>query len=191
MAKGSKKTKKTTLIQWLFFIIVPLILTISIVLIILSITGAEPVNKVKEFANHIPVINQFVTTEEEATIEELERQYQIQVTDLESDVATAEADLLAKQVEIDQLEQEIARINRQIEDLIDELDSNVDQSELISKMINTYQEMAPANAAEIIHNMTDVNVILILQDIDEVQRAAILSALDPKRAADLTEQLLN
>lgn len=191
MTKEPNTRKKTSFIQWLLLIIIPLVLAISILFITLSLLGMEPVNKFKEFANQIPVVNQWVTTEEEVEIERIEAKYQNQINELENEKSRLEGDLAAKQSEAEQLEQELVRLNFQIEELILESSNEVNQEEMISKMIDTYDEMAPANAAAIISNMNQANSILILQDIEETQRAAILSAMDPEIAAQLTEQLLN
>src|SRR5690625_4229549 len=191
MTKEPNNRKKTSFIQWLLLIIIPLVLAISILFITLSLLGMEPVNKIKAFANQIPVVNQWVTTEEEEEIERIEAKYQNQIDELENENSRLEGDLAAKQSEVEQLEQELVRLNFQIEELILESSNEVNQEEMISKMIDTYDEMSPTNAAAIISNMNQANSILILQDIEETQRAAILSAMDPEIAAQLTEQLLN
>jgi len=185
MTKEPNNRKKTSFIQWLLLIIIPLVLAISILFITLSLLGMEPVNKIKAFANQIPVVNQWVTTEEEEEIERIEAKYQNQIDELENENSRLEGDLAAKQSEVEQLEQELVRLNFQIEELILESSNEVNQEEMISKMIDTYDEMSPTNAAAIISNMNQANSILILQDIEETQRAAILSAMDPEIAAQL------
>lgn len=194
MAKNpnqSSESKKTSFLQWVFLIIIPLILVISITFIVLSLLDLNPIDKAKEFANHIPVVNQFITTEEEDELERKERRYQNQIDDLESEVAILESDLIVETTEVDRLNQEIARLNNQLENFTEESSVEEELDDNLTKLIDTYQEMAPRNAASILANMSDSIAIGILREIDEEQRAAILSAMDPENAAMLTEQLLD
>lgn len=191
-SRQDNQNKKISLIQWLFLIIIPLILAISIAFIILSILDLNPGAKVKEFANQIPVINQFVTTEEEAEIERKENQLQNQITALKTDKSGLESDLSAQEAEIDQLNQEIVRLTHQLEQLLESEDQVNQQSEDGFKIvIDTYQEISAKSAAQILTNINNSDAVRILAELDEDLRAAILSALDPESAALFTEQLLN
>ncbi|WP_440895310.1 MotE family protein [Amphibacillus sp. Q70] len=189
----NSESKKISFLQWIFLIIIPLILAISITFIVLSLLDLNPIDKAKEFANHIPIINNFVTTEEEEELERKERQYQNQIDDLESEMAILESDLIVKTTEVDQLNQEITRLNNQLDNLREESSEEEEEGldDNLTKLIDTYQEMAPKKAAPILANMSDPIAIGILREIDEAQRAAILSAMDPENAAAFSEQLLD
>lgn len=194
MAKRQdNQNKKISLIQWLFLIIIPLILAISIAFIILSILDLNPGAKVKELANQMPVINQIVTTEEEAAIERKENQLQNQITALKSDKSGLEADLSAQEVELNQLNQEIERLSHLLEQSLNDNESQVEleSQDGLKIVIDTYQKMSAKSAAQILTNMKNADAIRILAELDEELRAAILSALDPESAANFTEQLLN
>ncbi len=194
MAKRQdNQNKKISLIQWLFLIIIPLILAISIAFIILSILDLNPGAKVKELANQIPVINQIVTTEEEAAIERKENQLENQITALKSDKSGLEADLSAQEVELNQLNQEIERLSHLLEQSLNDNESQVEleSQDGLKIVIDTYQKMSAKSAAQILTNMKNADAIRILAELDEELRAAILSALDPESAANFTEQLLN
>ncbi|MBU5594960.1 hypothetical protein KQI76_07260 [Amphibacillus sp. MSJ-3] len=193
ISNQSNETKKITFLQWIFLIIIPLILAISIVFIVLSLLDLNPIDKTKEFANKIPVINHFVTTEAEGEFERKEKQYQKRINELESEIEILESDLIISSTEVDQLTQEMARLNKQVENFKDEspIEDEGDEDNQITALIDTYQEMAAKKAAPILTNMSNSVALSILQGIDEEQRAAILSAMDPEHAAKLTEQLLD
>lgn len=192
-ARQGNQNKKVRFTQWLFLIIIPLILAISIAFIILSILDLNPGAKIKEVANQIPVINQMVTTEEEAESERREDQLHSQITTLKTDKAELEANLSAQELELDQLNQEIVRLNHLLEQTLADNDLQVEQESGsgLKIVIDTYQEMSAKSAAQILANMNNADAIRILRDLDEDLRAAILSALDPESAANFTEQLLN
>lgn len=194
MAKGQdNQTKKISFLQWLFLIIIPLILAITITFIILSILDLKPGAKVKEFANQIPVVNQWVTTDEEAEIERRENILQNQITTLEQDKLDLETNLSIQEAELDQLNQEIARLTHQLEQALTEAESQVQQEldDGLNKVVNTYQEMSAKNAAQILAELNHAEAVQILAKLDEEQQAAILSALDPETAASYTRLLMN
>ena len=194
MAKGQdNQTKKISFLQWLFLIIIPLILAITITFIILSILDLKPGAKVKEFANQIPVVNQWVTTDEEAEIERRENILQNQITTLEQDKLDLETNLSIQEAELDQLNQEIARLTHQLEQALTEAESQVQQEldDGLNKVVNTYQEMSAKNAAQILAELNHAEAVQILAKLDEEQQASILSALDPETAASYTRLLMN
>ncbi|GAA4060075.1 MotE family protein [Amphibacillus indicireducens] len=194
MAKGQdNQTKKTSFLQWLFLIIIPLILAITITFIILSILDLNPGAKVKEFANQIPVVNQWVTTDEEAEIERRENILQNQITTLEQDKLDLETNLSIQEAELDQLNQEIARLTLQLEQALTEAESQVQQEldDGLNKVVNTYQEMSAKSAAQVLAELNHAEAVQILAKLDEEQQAAILSALDPETAASYTRLLMD
>src|SRR5699024_5733908 len=128
MARGQdNQNKKISFLQWLFLIIIPLILAISIAFIILSILDLDPGAKIKEFANQIPVINQLVTTDEEAEIDRREKVLQNQITTLEQDKLDLEETLSIQEAELNQLNQEIVKLTHQLEQALAEDESQVQQ----------------------------------------------------------------
>lgn len=194
MARGQdNQNKKISFLQWLFLIIIPLILAISIAFIILSILDLDPGAKIKEFANQIPVINQLVTTDEEAEIERREKVLQNQITTLEQDKLDLEETLSIQEAELNQLNQEIVKLTHQLEQALAEDESQVQQEldDGLNKVIDTYQKMSAKSAAQILVEMNNADAIQILTELDEEQQAAILSALDPATAATLTKLLLD
>ena len=194
MARGQdNQNKKISFLQWLFLIIIPLILAISIAFIILSILDLDPGAKIKEFANQIPVINQLVTTDEEAEIERREKVLQNQITTLEQDKLDLEDNLSIQEAELNQLNQEIVKLTHQLEQALAEDESQVQQEldDGLNKVIDTYQKMSAKSAAQILVEMNNADAIQILTELDEEQQAAILSALDPATAATLTKLLLD
>ncbi|MBM7540573.1 MotE family protein [Amphibacillus cookii] len=186
-----KEKKKTNVLQWLFLILVPLVLAIVILFIVLSMLGMDPIGKTKAFANSIPVVSNWVTTDEEAEIERKQRQYESKIESLEEEITAMESDLSSKNSEIDHLNQEIVRLTAQIEDSIEEDGEDETEVENLAKLIESYDEMNPANAAVILSNSSNQVALAILQEIDDAHRADILSAMDPEQAATFTEQLLD
>lgn len=193
MVQTEKKTKKTKTgaFQWLIFIIVPLIFALIITFIILSLMGIDVVNKSKEVASQIPFVENLVTTEEDAEQERKEEQFQKQIESKDKEIADLIASSSGYQLEIDQLNQEIVKLTKQLEVIDEELNDVEQVNENLEKLTKSYQEMNPGNAANILASIDEDVAVSILQDIKDEQRGSILSAMDPEVAALLTELLLD
>ncbi|SDB88660.1 Flagellar motility protein MotE, a chaperone for MotC folding [Pelagirhabdus alkalitolerans] len=188
---NNEKPKRANLIQWLFLILVPLVLVVVIMVILFSLLDIDPVARTREFANSVPIVNQWVTSEEEEEFERRENRYINQIDELEQEIDQLEAELMSKSSEVDDLNQEIVSLNQQIEDLLDDAESEEELDANFDQLVMSYQEMAPANAANILSNASNQVVVRILESLEGEQRADILSAMEPELAAEITEQLMN
>lgn len=169
---------------------ISLIIIIAIIFTVLSLFDLNPMAKVKDFASEIPVINQFLVTEEELGLERQEQQYQSQISHLEEEITILESEVMVKTREVDELNQEVTKLNHQIENLHNEAEVDEPAEDNVKKLLETYQEMSPKSVALIITELSQPDALTILQAVDEGQRGDILSALDPETAAAYTEQLL-
>lgn len=194
MAKSEqiKKTeKKTGIFQWFFVIIIPLIFAGIITFIVFSLMGIDVIDKSKEFINQIPVVGQYVTTEEEAELERKEQRFVEQLNTKDEEINSLESQLVDYQLEIDQLNQEIVKLTKQLEILDEETQEDDPVDENLEKLTKTYQEMRPQSAAVIMASLDENVAIMILQELNDEQRGSILSEMNPETAAQLTEMILD
>lgn len=189
--KQDKKKKKPSFFQWLFVIIIPLLFALLITFIILSLLGIDVVNNSKEIVSGIPFVGNLVTTEEEAELERIEERYQQQIETKDLKISELEAEVTGYELEIDQLNQEIVLLTRQLDDINEELEHSTQINENLERLTISYQEMPPQSAANILSNLNEAVAVVILQELDDQHRGAILSVMDPESAAELTELLLD
>lgn len=195
MAKiEQEEKKKMNPILWtLFAIIIPLIIVIVIISIILGIAGFNVIDWAKEKGSEIPVISNFVSTDEERDAsQELERmttalnsrdeeieQLNVQISDLEANVTDLEQEILRKEQIIDS------------SDTVNAEKEPAETDDRIKEVAKTYEEMKSANAAAILELMEQDEVITILQEMPNDVRGNILQAMDAEKAAKITKLLMN
>ncbi|MBN6204956.1 hypothetical protein JYK21_00710 [Ralstonia pickettii] len=195
MAKTEQNEKrKMNPVLWILFaIIIPLIIVIVIISIILGIAGFNVIDWAKEKGNEIPVVSNFISSDEELDkAQEIERmttalksrddeieQLNIQISDLEANIADLEQEILRQEQIIDSSEEVSAE------------QEPTEPSDRIKQIAKTYQEMKSAKAAEILELMEQDEVIIILQEIPNDVRGEILQAMDAESAAAITRLLMN
>lgn len=69
-------------------------------------------------------------------------------------------------------------------------DASAEEKALMDELIRTYQEVSPRRAALIVARLRDDLAVELLKKLPQDARASILSKLDPKRAATITEKLV-
>jgi flagellar motility protein MotE (MotC chaperone) len=68
-------------------------------------------------------------------------------------------------------------------------EATLNEDILIKELKNTYQEMSPRRAAQIIARLPDNLAVDLMKQLPQDTRASILEKMDPKRAARITENL--
>jgi flagellar motility protein MotE (MotC chaperone) len=177
-------------LQWfLFLIVIPLLFTITIALIVLTIAGVNVFELSKEYSSKIPLLSKWTQTEEAPSINE----YQSKVIDLEAEIKDREA-LVAKLEDIiESRDQEIQNIElekQRLEDEIKELRAVQEEDKRAFKdIIKTYETISPKKAAPILTSLSDEEAVKILSNIKADTLAKILEQMEPEDAARLTQKL--
>lgn len=182
--------------------LIPIIFTIVLVGVLLMLFNLNVRNGVLDVANKIPIVKDWVPDRElspeeqkkkdlkdqeesnEATVQELKKQLAETEEALQemSEQKTAQeekADQLEAQ--LDEMETEAAAVEQ-----AEEEDSYIEQIQELAKM---YADMSPSKAAPIMQNLTMEEMVLMLGEMKNSNRVAILEKMDPKIAAEATMHL--
>ncbi|WP_226528286.1 MotE family protein [Metabacillus niabensis] len=183
-------------LQWFFFVIfIPVVFTLTLVLIILSVAGFDVIGKAKSMITNIPVVENLVNKEkenpDETAIAVKEQETQGENKKLEKTIeeqanmiSALESDVGAKEKEVQKLTQEISSLEKQIEEIAKAEEES--KSRDIGKL---YDNMSSKKAAEIIPNLTQDDALLILSSLDDKQVADILSKMSVEDAVKFTNLL--
>lgn len=184
--------------QWFFFVIlIPIIFTVTLVVIILSVAGFDVFGKSKAVLAEIPVIEKLfkdekqdtindreIVAQETATQKEAKKQREQTIEGQATMIGALEKDVSMKEKEILTLNQEIKSLETQIEEIKEaDLEKN---SKDIAKL---YDNMSSKKAAEIIPNLNEEDAILILTSLDDRHLADILSKMAVDDAVKYTNLL--
>ncbi|WP_169908378.1 MotE family protein [Metabacillus halosaccharovorans] len=190
------KKQEYSKLQWFFFVIfIPVVFTLTLVLIILSVAGFDVIGKAKSTITSIPVVENLVNKEkenpDELVIAEKEQETQEENKKLEKTIeeqatmiSALESDVGAKEKEAQKLTQEISSLEKQIEEIAKAEEES--QSRDIGKL---YDNMSSKKAAEIIPNLTQDDALLILSSLDDKQVADILAKMSVEDAVKFTNLL--
>jgi flagellar motility protein MotE (MotC chaperone) len=184
--------------QWFFFVIlIPTIFTATLVLVILSVAGFDVLGKTKTLIAEVPVIEklfkddkQETTTDAEVAVKEATQQkdekekLEKTIEEQSSIIGALENDVMIKEKEIQNLNQEINSLETQIEEINNAKSEN--KSKDIAKL---YDNMTSKKAAEIIPNLNEADAMLILTSLDDKQVADILTKMTVDDAVKYTNLL--
>jgi flagellar protein FlbB len=180
--------------QWFFFVIfIPMIFTLTLVGVILSVAGFDVLGKAKSTLKEIPVVEKLFKEEEEtaATSQDLKEEAQKEeINKLEETVeeqsvmiTALEKDLTNKEKEVQTLTQEINSLEKQLEEIKKtETETDTQKKDIAS----LYDNMSSKKAAEIIPNLSQEDALLILTSLDDKQVADILAKMTVEDAVKYT-----
>lgn len=194
MEKSKKKSMNPFL--WIVFaIIIPLIIVSTLTVFILNMAGVDVTGWFKNTASNIPVVSNFITTEEEQAVED-------EIKKLTEMIEEKDLEIARLQTISEDLEMTISRLNQQILKLENEIASRdelaeqeeeleVENNESLKQIVSSYESMKTKQAAIIIQNLENDLAIDILKELPNDRRGKILEAMDPERVAELTKLFVN
>lgn len=186
------------------FLMIPIIFTLVLLGVLLTLFNMDIRNNVLGVANKIPFVEKLVpdpavspaqneeqTAEEqvassETTIKELKAQLSRQAADLQKvadEKAAQETQVKALQSQIDGME-EAAAVTE--EDAVSEEDAYQKQ---VADLAKLYAGMKASKAAPIMENLTTEEMVQIFSVMNNASKTAILEKMTPKTAADVSIKL--
>ncbi|MBW7650282.1 MotE family protein [Anoxybacillus sp. ST4] len=190
-----EETKKTSKLQWFLFVVfIPLLFTISVALLILTFSGINVFEQGKKYAGQLPFISQWVEGTEANEKKKLQEQLvELKATIVEKEKQLKKANdvLKEKEAEIDALQQEIARLQAEKEQVQEPTTTPPAEQTNTPRVdvVKMYETMSPRKAAEIIPQMSDQEAVNLLSKLKTDKVAAILEKMDAQNAAKYTSLL--
>ncbi|WP_226665694.1 MotE family protein [Metabacillus litoralis] len=181
--------------QWFFFVVfIPIVFTITLVVVILSVAGFDVLGKTKTALQKVPVVENLFkeekqvepsdTDKQSALKEEENKELEKTIEEQTTMISALEKDVTIKEKEIQKLNQDINSLEKQLEDI------TTSQSENKTKDIGKlYDNMTSKKAAEIIPNLSQEDAMLILTSLDDKQVADILAKMPVEDAVKFTNLL--
>lgn len=190
---------------FLFVIIIPLIFAILVIAIVLSLTGSNVFEKVKDISNTVStqVFHNSGKQQDKTTTAQFEKE----IVDLEAEIKDKEAEIKSLQNIVDtrdqtiqQAEAEKQQLQKQLNDLQKAKSSNQNTSSGVgqanqgtmnssSEVAKTYEAMSPKKSAPILAQMSDADSVGILANLKPETVAKVLEQMNPADAARLTKLL--
>ena len=191
--KKQKKDKMNPLLWFLFAIIIPGIVVITVTTIILSIAGINVVDWAKKAGSNIPVVSSLVT-EDEKTGNQQEKRTNVVNEKKDEEIAALNEEISNLETTVENLERDIIKLENREEseqNAKKETDGEDEAEDAVKKTASSFRKMDKKQAALIFQSLDKETAIAILQELSNNVRGEILEAMDPKMAADFTQQLMN
>ncbi|MFM9277316.1 MotE family protein [Paenibacillus jiagnxiensis] len=198
-------------VERLLFFLIPIVFTIVLVVVLLTLFNTDFKNGLLKTADKIPLVKNWVpapdlTPEEQkaadkkaqaessgATIEKLKSELSRQEAELKQTAAAkAEQDKKVQELEAQlqntKAEQEAAAAAAAAANSGTDQDPYLKQIKNLSSM---YETMSPSKAAPILSNLTNPEIVQLLTYMAPENQSKILAKMDPQKAAEITMDLKN
>lgn len=195
--KKQSKTKSNPILWFLFAIIVPLIVAITIIIIIFTVAGFNVMGWAKSTVNHIPVVSSVVKTDKEKSEQRTEETFTGEIVKKDKKIDELTTNVTDLETTIDQLKQDIIKLENAekttntIKDKADDKSEKKEKNSSLKSMIESFEVIDPEQSALILQDLEEETVIKILQRLPGEVRAEIFEELDPKKAAQYTKAYLD
>ncbi len=200
-ALEEKEEKKYGKFQWFVMVIlIPLIFTITLALIIMTIAGINVFDKAKEYGQHVPFVSQFIPGSKDYEIKNLkkrEAELKATIAENEKQIKQLEGSSKNKQTEVDKLNKQIKTLNAKLKNIGDGEDGstgsiqlpNSKKKQTLDDIVKSFENMSAGNAASIIPQLPDEDAVTILSSLKVPTLTALLEKMPPKDAAKYTALL--
>ncbi|WP_342561507.1 kinesin [Paenibacillus sp. FSL R7-0345] len=189
------------------FLMIPIIFTLVLLGVLLTLFNMDIRNKALEVANKIPVVNQWIpdpAVEPGSEAAEKEAaQSEEQAASSESTIKELKAQLAEKDAQLKQVNEEKTAQTTQVEAMqkqIDSMKAEAAAAEAATEEVDPYQDkvtelaklysgMKASKAAPIMENLTTEEQVQILSAMNTASKTAILEKMDPGKAAEVSIKL--
>lgn len=190
LPKMEQNEKSGKLKNFFLLGVIPTLFAVLVLLVVLTFSGINIFDKAGELGRKIPVIGDKLVRDEEESRKQLEKELaelRGQLKDREMEIQRLKNALSEKDEEIESVLLEKERLEKQIDERLDEQEEGKAD---FREIVRTYENMSAKRAAPIISNMSDMEAIKILSHLRPEKRAAILEKMAPEQAAKYTEMFL-
>ena len=179
-----KQNEKSSKFVWFLLVIaVPAVFAVTVFGIVLSFMGVNVIEEAKNTGKKIPIVKNVLNDAAPAVTvsQNTEKQWKDKFEEQEEYIKILSADLQKKEKEVTTLKSDIALLEKQVEDA--DTSVKADENGQLKKL---YEAMSAKDAAAVMSEMNNNEVLSILTLLQAESQAAILAKLDAKRAAELT-----
>lgn len=191
--------RKHNRLEWFFYIILlPIGFTLALTGILMTLLGYDVINPVLKIGNKIPYVEKVLPDGKMDPAESpIQPSAEQQIAELNQQIAALNEEIQQKQSEVEaaRKEQELVvenekKLKQEIIDLQKQMEekriNDQERKNKINELAKLYTTMSAGKAAPILENLSMEEGVLVLAAMKPDERAAIVSKMNPKKAADLT-----
>ncbi|MEC5422691.1 hypothetical protein QGM71_04175 [Virgibacillus sp. C22-A2] len=190
--KIKNEKKKTNPFLWfLFAIVIPGVIAITLAVIIFTLAGVDIGDWVKKKGSDIPVISSIISAPEEESVQRDDERVQNTIDNKDEEIQELNQEVSDMKATIEALELEIVKLERNATEIDDNQDENLQGSDKVKSISSSFKDMDNEQAALIIQNLDNDTALAILSELSNKVRGEILEAMNTEAAAELTRLFIN
>lgn len=191
--KTNDSKKMNPVLWFLFVIVIPLVVLITLTIFILSIAGISVMDWAKDKANDLPVVSSILKEDAEPLSYGNEKQLQANNSSKNAEIEELNQHIQEMEATIEQLEHEVVKLENNPNDKHSPVNDEADRADNdpIKSVSSSFKDMDKQQAALIIQRLEKDTAVSLLKEVSNKVRGSILEAMDPKVAAELTQLFIN
>lgn len=183
------------------FLMIPIIFTLVLLGVLLTLFNMDIRNNVLQVANKIPVLEKWVpdppgdpadsnqqSEKQEASSEKTIKELKAQLAQQEENLKIVTDEKVAQEAKVKALESQIEKMKTEAEEVTAEETEDPYQKQ-VTDLAKLYAGMKASKAAPIMENLTTEEMVQIFSVMNKASKTAILEKMDPQKAADVTIKL--
>ncbi len=180
--------------RFLYIFLIPLIFTLILTGVLLSLFGYDVKETLLKVGHSIPIVGSVVPAPPPTPVP------QTDVSGEAADVDALKADLLQKEAELSKIKEESQQKDKTIEDLHNQLEQMQSESAekgqtdeeyqtQLRRLADIYTNMTPSKAAPILERLTMPELVLVLSQMKQDAQSNVLAKMNPQIAAEASIQM--
>lgn len=195
--------KKMNPIIWLLCaIVIPIVVALTLLIIILSVSGVDVGGWAKQTGKNIPVMGALIpaddaaddkTNNDKALIAENEKK----LARKDEDIQSLSDEVNSLKTNLEDLEQENVKLEHQLEEKDEESEqedeeekTEHDSQDALTSLSQSFKDMSPKQAAQILQELDEDTAVSLLKKLPTDVRGDILGKMNSEMAAKMTELYL-
>ncbi|MDP4097541.1 kinesin [Paenibacillus sp. P96] len=194
-------------IERVLFFLIPIVFTIVLVGVLLTLFNMDFRSSLLQTANKIPLVKNWVPDPKPASEEQKAADKKAQADSSEATIKKLKSELSQQETELKQTaaakaerDQKVQELEKQLQNAKAEQEaaaaatSEADEDPYLKQIKNLssmYEEMSPSKAAPILSNLTNLETVQMLMYMAPENQSKILAKMDPQKAAEITMDLKN
>ncbi|WP_047984880.1 MotE family protein [Ornithinibacillus californiensis] len=184
-----EKEKMNPFLWFLFAIVIPVIVAITLTAIVLAVAGVDVVGWAKNTGNNIPILSSMITTDEEARELEKKESIQAKLDKKDDEIAKLSEEKLTLESTVERLEQKITKLERDLD--VAKQQPEEESNKTIKQISSSFKEMKSEQAALILEQLDTGAAFIILSEMSNEDRGLIMENMKPESAANIAKRFIN
>jgi flagellar protein FlbB len=187
----AEKEKMNPFLWFLFAIVIPVIIAITLTVVVFAVAGVDVVSWAKNTGNNIPVLSSIITTDDEAREKTKKESIESRLDAKDAEIEKVSQEKKELEGTVEQLKQQITKLERDLDAASQQQPEAVEDNKTVKQISNSFTNMKGKQAALILEQLEPGTAYVILSEMSNDDRGSILENMSPEVAAEITKFFIN